>query len=395
MNIRHRKHLVPALLLALVIVCISTGAWLWLTRKQPSPQPAQNTTTTPKVADQPQSLRFAAMGDMIAHDSVVSNAKTANGYDFTQYFTRIRRLYSGADAVFCNSETPVAGATFGISGYPTFNGPTEFARDLSAVGCNVINLATNHVDDKGQAGINATIDTWAALKPLAYAGANKDQASQNTVSYFTKNGIKVAFVAFADFSNDKSVSSYGLNIYHNTALVTTLLQQARANADLVIVSAHWGTEDSGVVNADQQTTAQLFAQLGADVVIGTGPHVLQKVSSLPKNGGGTTLVWYSIGNMLTSQLQTNELTSGVAGFTAQKTNGKIEIKDITFKGTFMSYDWPAADRATSKLETRANLALYPLADASDQVAKFGATLGERTAYLHTILGTDVSVQVTP
>ena len=332
---------------------------------------------------------------MLAHDSVVNNAKTSDGYDFTRYFTRVKSLYSDADVVFCNPETLAAGTAFVISGYPTFNAPSEFPRDLNKVGCNLINLATNHIGDKGQAAINATLDTWQKLPILAVTGANRSATEQNTVSYFSKNGLKVAFVAFADFSNNKAVTTYGLNLYHDSALVKKLLTEARSNADVVIVSAHWGTEDSNTVNADQLSAAQLFASLGADVVIGTGPHVLQKVSSLPRSDGGTTLVWYSIANMLSSQLKTDELTGGVAGFTVEKQDGKITVKDLSFKATFMSYDWPAADRAAQKLETRSNLALYPLADAADQVSKFGASLGEREQYVKNTLGTDVTMTVSP
>lgn len=387
------------LLLVLVIVgCLSIGVITWYVTRPAKPSTvstAQKPSSAALEKPQEPQLRFAAMGDMIAHDSVVNNAKTTNGYDFTQYFTRVQNLYTGADVTFCNPETLAAGSAYGISGYPTFNAPIEFPRDLNKEGCNLINLATNHIGDKSQAAINATIDVWNALPILAATGANKTPAEQRTVKYFTKNGLKVAFVAFADFSNNKAVSSYGLNIYHDTALVSDLLTEARKNADVVIVSAHWGTEDSNTVNADQVAAAQLFASLGADVVIGTGPHVLQKVTSLTRPDGGTTLVWYSIGNMLSSQLQLNELTGGVAGFTVAKKDGKVIVTDLTFKATFMSYDWPAADRAAGRLETRSNLALYPLANAGDQVTKFGTNLSEREAYIKQMLGTDVPITITP
>ena len=247
--------------------------------------------------------------------------------------------------MFCNTETLSSGTAFGISGYPSFNAPTEFADGLTkGAGCNVINLATNHIADKGQLAINATLDNWQSQHVLAYSGANRSSAEQNTVRYFTKNGLKVAFIAFADFSNVTVPASYSLNNYHDTALVKKLLTEARANADVVIVSTHWGTEDSNIVNTDQQQAAKQFAELGADVVIGTGPHVVQRVSWLDRPSGSKTLVWYSTGNMLSSQLKTDELTGGVAGFTVTKQNGVVSITDMSFVGTFMSYEWSAADQ---------------------------------------------------
>ncbi len=400
MQLLKTKKRWPWIVGVLVIVFAAGAVFAWLSRdrffpKSTTPPPTQTTQKKPAPATPSvPTLRFAAMGDMLSHDSVVGNAKTASGYDFTPYFTKVRPLFQDADVTFCNVETLVSGPTYGISGYPAFNAPTEFARDLRGIGCNLLNLANNHMNDKGQAAINATLDVWDGLKPLAHAGANRSVAEQNTVRYFTKNDIKVAFVAFADFSNNTALTDYGVNFYHNDALVTKLLGEARANADVVIVSAHWGTEDSTTVNADQQRAAQRFADLGADVVIGTGPHVLQKVSQLTGSAGQKTLVWYSIGNMLSSQLQTNELTSGVAGFTVQKKDGRVTVEKPTFKSTFMSYDWPATDRATERLSTRTNLMLYPLRDAGQEVAKFGATLDERKAFIAQTLGNEVPVTIT-
>jgi poly-gamma-glutamate synthesis protein (capsule biosynthesis protein) len=347
----------------------------------------------------PNQLVFAAMGDQLAHDSVVAQAKTGSTYDFTPYFTHIRPLYKNADVVFCNAETLVAGQQLGISGYPTFNAPNEFARDLvKGAGCNLIGLANNHANDKRQAGIDANIEVWQKRPILAYSGSNRSAEEQQTIRYFTKNGIKVAFLAFADYSNNTNLTSYGLNIYHDDALFTSQLKEARANADAVIVSLHWGVEDTKNINSDQAATAQKAADLGADVVIGTGPHVLQKTVWLDGANSKRTLVWYSIGNMLSSQLAVNELTSGIAGFTLVKQSNGVTVESPTFKATFMSYDWPAADRTAEKLTTRSNLKLQPLSDAAGRPeAMFGNTysVSERTRYVRDTITANAGVTFTP
>lgn len=346
-------------------------------------------------------LRFAAMGDMLAHDTINQQAKQPIGYDYKPYFKLIKPLYDDADVVFCNPETLAAGQAYGISGYPAFNAPTEFARDLAdknGAGCNLINLATNHIGDKTQAAIDTTLDVWDQQKPLAISGANRSPDEQNTVHYFTKNGIKVAFLAFADYSNNKSVTSYGLNNYHADALLSELMTTAHSNADAVVVSMHWGTEDSNEINLDQQTTAQTLANLGADVIIGTGPHVVQKATWLTGQNGRKTLVWYSIGNMLSSQLKINELTGGVAGFTVKKLSTRIVVEQPTFKATFMSYDWSPTDKAAENLLARHNLTLQPLADAIGRPeAMFGNqyNVTERAQYLKNTLTSEASVAIEP
>jgi len=390
--------------IGIIIVLVGITAYVLFRPKTvhaPSSQQSTSSTSTQVTKTPANELRFAAMGDMLAHDTVNQQAKTGNTYDYKAYFTHIRSLYSSADVVFCNPETLVVGQQFGISGYPTFNAPNEFARDLASpegAGCSLINTATNHIGDKSQAAINATLDEWKSHNVLAVAGANRSVEEQNTVRYFTKNGVKVAFLAFADYSNNTGVSSYGLNIYHNDALVTELMTEARSKADAVVVSMHWGTEDSNVVNPDQIAATKRMADLGADVVIGTGPHVLQQATWVTGQGGHRTLAWYSIGNMLSSQLQVNELTGGIAGFTLKKNSSGVSVETPTFKATFMSYDWSAADKAADNLLARHNLLLQPLASATGKPeAMFGSqySVSERTKYVHDTLTSDAHLTITP
>ncbi|MBI3889185.1 CapA family protein, partial [Candidatus Saccharibacteria bacterium] len=336
-----KKWLVVAGVFLVVIVAIL--ACYFVVRKpvdSAKPEPAKPTARSSAVQSKP-SFTMAAMGDMLAHTAVLNNAKTESGYSFTPFFSKVRSIYASADTVFCNQEGLSAGAEYIISGYPSFNAPAQFSKDLKdGAGCNVINLANNHMGDKGVSATNATITAWQSLQPLALAGANKSADEQKKVQYFTKNGIKTAFLSFADFNNNQSTPSYSVNIYHDTALFESLLREARQNADAVIVSMHWGTEDSGVINNDQRETVARLAALGADVVIGTGPHVLQPAELVKRTDGGTMLVWYSLGNFLSAQLRIDELIGGVAQFKFTKENeGKVSVSEPTFTPTYMHYTW--------------------------------------------------------
>lgn len=338
-------------------------------------------------------LKFSAMGDMLAHDSVVNNARVEGGYDFTAYFAKVKHLYQNSDVIFCNPETPVAGDALGVSGYPSFNAPKEFARDLSATGCNMINLATNHIYDRRMAGIEQSLEVWQSHKPLAMAGAYSSLEQSNEIAYFTKNGIKVAFLAFMDFSNSAIAEPYAVASYHDVERTKEKLQTARANADVVIVSSHWGVEGSTVPSGAQRQIAQMYADAGVDVVIGTGPHVLQSVEYIETENKHKTLVWYSIGNMLSSQLQLNELTGGVASFEIVKDGDAIKIEKVGFAPTMMLYSWPLEDRRPQILETRTNLMLYPLAEASAPLESLfpGETVESRSNFARETLGETVEI----
>lgn len=341
-------------------------------------------------------IHVAAMGDILAHDTIIAGAKTDSGYDFSRYFTNIRSSYGDADIVFCNQEGLSSGEAYGISGYPSFNAPLEFAAGLqSGAGCNVINLANNHMGDKGVAATNATLDAWSDLKPLAVSGANKDLESQNKVSYASVRGIKIGFVAFADFNNNTATPSYSINIYHDEALVRRLVSEARSNADVVIASMHWGVEDSGVVSEDQTQAAALLASLGVDVVIGTGPHVLQRLEQVTRPDGGMMTVWYSLGNMLSSQFDIKELIGGIAGFDVIKAvDQKVRIENLSFVPTYMHYEWTADEKARGDLLARKNAKIYLLKDAAEPLSRslFVTTVAEQRRYVVNALGPKVTVK---
>jgi len=391
----HKKRWLVIVIALLLVTAIVAGS-LWYFNR-PKKVISSNVAKTAKMDDKKPVVpivHMVAMGDMLAHDTIIADAKTDNSYDFTKFFTNIRPSYKDADVVFCNQEGLSAGEVYGISGYPSFNAPTKFSADLqSGAGCNMINLANNHMGDKGVNAINATLDVWTGLKPLMISGANKTAADQEKVSYTTINGIKIGFVSFMDFNN-KLTPDYAVNNYHDTTLVTRLLTAARANSDVVIVSMHWGVEDSGAVSQDQRDQVDLLGSLGVDIVIGTGPHVLQKQQTYTREDGGKIVVWYSLGNMLSSQLNIDELIGGIAGFDITKTDNKISVDNLTFIPTYMHYEWTASQAASGDLLARKNAMIYLLDSAADPLSRslFNTTVAEQKQYVVDTIGTGVDIK---
>lgn len=395
-----------------VLVAVIGAIMAWLLTRSDGSSPAPSASSSQSAAPQPSettavpaepsepaddgTVTVAAMGDMLAHDSINLNAETADGYDYTPYFSSITDSYADADVVFCNQEGLSAGADFGISGYPTFNAPEQFAIDLNAgAGCNAINLANNHIGDKGQEAIDRTREVWDGIDPLLISGANRSPEEQQEVSYTEVNGITIALVSFAEYSNDGSVSDYGLNLFGNDALFTQLLTEARANADIVMLSMHWGTEDSNEVNDAQRDYSQRAADLGVDVLIGTGPHVLQQTTWLDGADGHRTLVWYSLGNLLSTQLTLPQRVGGIAEFDLVKAeDGAVSVEDPRFTPTFMGYDWTAEQEAANDILARTNPHVYLLADAAAplEASRLGSSVAEQEQYVATTLGPDVTVE---
>lgn len=341
-------------------------------------------------------VRFSAMGDMLAHDTIITNAKIHNGYDFGKFFVNIRPSYQDSDVVFCNQEGLSSGEQWGISGYPSFNAPAQFASDLyNKAGCNLINLANNHIGDKGTEAINATLDVWGKLTTFGVSGANKSAENQKKISYFTKNDIKFSYLAFADFNNNINTPSYAVNIYHDNTLLETLITEARANSDVVIVSMHWGVEDSSYVSDDQLKTANKLNELGVDVVIGTGPHVLQMMQSLYREEDNfKTVVWYSLGNMLSSQLNVNQLIGGIANFDITKDEkGTITVGNYSFTPTYMHYEWTSTEATNYDLLARKNAMIYLLDDAIEPLSRsfLNKNVADLKQYVINTIGIEVKI----
>lgn len=395
---RHRTSWVVVGIVVLILIGVSAAGYLFIRSiSQPNDMPARPTiSTAPNGLAEASRIHVAAMGDMLAHDTIIANAKTSTGYNFSKYFANVRASYDGSDVVFCNQEGLSAGEAYGISGYPSFNAPSQFSADLqSGAGCNLINLANNHMGDKGVAATNATIDVWNKLKPFGMSGANKSVADQNKVSYAELNGIKLGFVSFADFNNNKETPGYSINIYHDKALVRRLVGEARANADVILVSMHWGVEYASEVSVDQQDAVELLSSLGVDVVIGTGPHVLQKVETVPRKDGGKMVVWYSLGNMLSSQLEIQHLIGGIAQFDIVKTKDRqVSIDSLSFTPTYMHYEWTAEEKARDDLLARKNAMIYLLKDAANPLSRsqFHTTVAAQQQYVTSTLGSNIPIK---
>jgi len=354
-------------LLAVTVIILALSGWALSRQLLKRPTPVVAPPKTAHVdSESSDTIRFIASGDELPHDSVDANAKTANGgYNYLPFFAQIKPYMSSADMAFCNQESPSDPAQ-SVSGYPTFNAPAVFAQDLNEVGCNVINLANNHADDKGQAGIDGTRQVWAGLKTLAYAGTNSTPTEQNQVATFTVKGVKFAFLPYAQCSNNPGVSSYGLNIFSQSLADEQIAAAQAQHVDMIIAAMHSCDEDRATEDSWQDQTAAYFASKGVAIVVGTGPHWLQPVKILPKAGGGTTLVWFSVGNMLSTQLDINGLIGGIAEMTIS-TKTKT-VTSFGFMPTYMHYYWTAAQKAADDESARNDLMIYPLDQAASAMA---------------------------
>jgi hypothetical protein len=313
------------------------------------------------------SLRFVATGDVIAHDALNFRAEQdGGGYDYYQFMDKMQPYFDQADVSFCNQAVLGGGEQFGIDGYPVFNSPTEVARDMARVGCNLINAGTNHTNDLNQAAIDATVDSWDDLDVFAVAGANRSQEEYDAVRYFEQDGVKFAFVSYTTYTNDVGETNYGLTFY-DEELARRQLTEAEAQADITIVSMRWGIEYSQGATAVQRGQAQLLGDLGADIILGHGPHVVAPYEKLTSATGSDVHTWYSLGNFLNAQLDAETLFNGFAVMDIDIAS-KI-VTDVSFLPVYMHYEWTPEEKAREDLLARDNFEMYVIDEAAEPLAR--------------------------
>lgn len=369
MKLFRRKRRV-SLILFVAIVGIAGGlAWRRTTQDNQTQMSKQKARSSSQVeTTKPNRIRLIATGDFIFHDAINLRAKKSDGsYDYLQFMTAMQPFFQAADIKFCNQATPIGGAGFGISGYPVFNAPFEAMHDMDKLGCNVINTGTNHTNDKGQAVIDAELNEWDRQPDvLAVAGANRSAAEQRRVRYFTLKGVKFAFLSYSTYSNTANPHTYSLNRFSDQ-LVQKQMAEARAGADIVVVSMRWGTEYSNTINEEQNRDAQKLADLGADIVLGHGTHTLQPVKQLRGKAGRRTVVWYSLGNFLNAQVEVQGLNNCLAIMDIDTSTKKVT--NVSCLPIYMHYEWTAAQKANQDLLARHNFQLIPLDQAAGLLAK--------------------------
>ena len=179
------------------------------------------------------------------------------------------------------------------SGGFTFSVKAAYAQALIERGFTHLSLANNHSDDFGTSGLEYTRSTIASLgaSPI---GQPYEVATSSLV-YIEDGASTVAVLAF-----DLTLAPL------DTDAVSKLFDTAKENSDIEIVYIHWGTEYGPVHTQTQRAYAELFAQLGAELVIGHHPHVVQDIERIDD-----TLVFYSLGNFIFDQYFSTEVQQGL------------------------------------------------------------------------------------
>ena len=326
-----------------------------------SPEPTPGPTPDPTPTPAPE-VTLLMVGDILLHTPVAKSGKTEEGgYDFTAVFANLQEEIAGADLALVNQEVIIGGVELGISGYPRFNAPYELGDALSDAGFDVILHATNHTMDKGKQGLLNCMTFWEENYPeKAVLGIHDSAEDQQEIYVYEQEGIRIAILNYTYSTNGIPLPEdmpYGVDMLEKER-VKADLKKADELADFVVVCPHWGTEYRLEESKSQRDWAQLFADNGADLVLGTHPHVIEPVKWVDD-----TLVYYSLGNFVNWTASSGEgIANRMVGGMAKVTVGL----DESGKAVIVDY---GVEPLVCHLEAGfGGVTVYPLSEYSEELA---------------------------
>ncbi|WP_418991408.1 CapA family protein [Alistipes sp.] len=236
-------------------------------------------------------------GDVMQHLPQVEAARCGGGFDYDTSLGAVRSLFEGADLVVVNLETTLTRRDR-YAGYPQFRSPAALAGALRRAGVDVACLANNHCCDGGGEGMRTTASELDSCG-IRRTGVFIDSADykKNNPLYLTCRGIRFALLDYTYGTNGLPVPAGTLvNRIDTVQMARDLAAAAEAGVDCKVVSIHWGDEYARQPNASQRALAAFLRRHGADLIVGSHPHVVQ-----PWEADSAHVVLYSLGNFVSNQ----------------------------------------------------------------------------------------------
>lgn len=240
------------------------------------------------------SVKLLFVGDMM-FDRYIRKMGMLHGED--SIFSCIDPLLAKHDFVVGNLEGPITtkpstsmDTKVGSPENYYFTFPTSTASLLFRHNIKLVSIGNNHINNQKSEGIAQTKKFLRGAHVAYFGGLVGDELVYRT----TEQGVPLSFVNYNQFGGEKE------------EVVASTVASEKSQGRTVIVYAHWGEEYQDVV-APIRLTAKHFAESGADLIIGSHPHIIQSHEKI-----GSTLIYYSLGNFVFDQYFEPGVMEGLA-----------------------------------------------------------------------------------
>ena len=379
-----RQRMILRLAAAVMVLGVVLAGVLLLTRNasdsaepteiQVSTEQSTEPATEPKETRPPRNnkdkgeestvIHLAAAGDLIVTDKTVASGKVAGGYDYTKVFMDVLPVLSGADLTLLNFEGNLLGEPYGGD---TSSAPEEMALALKAAGVDLVQMANSTAISDGIAGLKTSLTALrqTGLEPMGAYADNQEFEKYKGYTIVNVQGIRIAFVAFTKGMGGLSLPAGSENcvnlLYTDYATtyqeidkdgITSVLNTvAKEKPDLTIALVHWGSEYKDLVTDSQKKITKLLKENGADVILGTHPHMLHEIEYDEITG---QLVAYSLGDFFSDAQRAGTDYSIILDLeiTRDNTTGETKVSDFSFTPiyTLTEDDSPDGQRRVVQLE---------------------------------------------
>ena len=292
-------------------------------------------TTVPRPQTGTTVIHIAAAGDLNVTDGVLANAAHENGYDFSQTFLDVAPILSGADLALLNFEGNLGGGSYG---YATGGAPLELPKALKTMGVDAVQTANSAAIRQGVKGLVATLESFehVGLTTLGTYADSDDFRRNGGYEIVEVEGIRIALIAFT-----KGMDNLGLpvgsedcvNLLYkdystdykkvDTDRIDRVLRNAaEEQPDLTIAMVHWGSEYNDEISSSQEKICEQLLDGGVDIILGTHPHLVQKVDYDPV---GKTLVAWSLGDFFGDAVMAGTNYSVILDLEVTRDNASGEV----------------------------------------------------------------------
>ena len=287
---------------AVLALAIAAGAWAAFGRPGgPAARRAHASAAAPRPGHsggRVVRLVVEVSGDLLIHSAVFERALVLGGgsrYNFAPLFAQIKPYIRRADLALCHVETPMTPAA--ATGYPVFNTPPALAAAIGQTGWRACSTAATHTLDQGQRGVDSTIRALDRAG-VRHTGSFSSAAARRTPLIMTVKGVRVAFLAYTEFTNGiPSPHPWSVNRASAAQIISDARRARRDGAQVVIVNLHWGDEDAAQPSSFQLHLAQQLTRSPAiTAIVGQHVHVVQPIRII-----GGKLVVFGEGNLISNQ----------------------------------------------------------------------------------------------
>lgn len=342
------NRLVPKILVVLLIIFATYFGYRYWQKN--NKQNASSTSNQPvassesvAVAEKPQEpvkTQIVAVGDIMLSRHVGTKIRQAG--DPTLPFKYTADILKSADITFANLESPFYDQGEPVTEGMVFKAEPNTIEGLLFAGIDIVSLANNHFGNQGNKGMVYTFN-WLKSHNISYSGGGALISEAKKCTPIEKNGIKFCFLSYVDMTATGTPDIYtaddkypGLNPYYDNTDIAGDISRAKAGADVVVVSFHWGTEYAQKQNERQIDIGHRAIDAGASLIIGHHPHVTEPYEQY-KNG----YIFYSLGNFVFDQMWSEETRKGEIA-TINFKDKEIENIKVT-PITIFNYNQPRPD----------------------------------------------------